>query len=66
MSMETEYRSFDFSKIQNRKRISAEESMKDIEPMAFSEDVLNGKNRIVVTLPTNTERRPQTNELQKR
>ena len=40
----------DFSKISNRntKIVSSEEALKDVKPIEWSEDVLNGKRKVTI------------------
>ena len=44
------YRRLDFSKISSRntKVVSSEEALKDVKPIEWSEDVLNGKRKVTV------------------
>lgn len=44
------YRRLDFGKIRNRntKIVSSEEALKDIKPIEWSEDVLNGKRKVTI------------------
>ncbi len=43
-------RRLDFSKISNRntKIVSSEEALKDVKPIEWSEDVLNGKRKVTI------------------
>lgn len=45
------YRRLDMSKLKNRKigTMSSEESLKDIVPFNWSEDVLNGKKKVIIS-----------------
>ena len=44
------YRRLDFSKISSRntKVVSSEEALKDVKPIEWSEDVLNGKRKVTI------------------
>ncbi|MFR8346869.1 hypothetical protein [Mediterraneibacter gnavus] len=44
------YRRIDFGKIRNRntKIVSSEEALKDVKPIEWSEDVLNGKRKVTI------------------
>lgn len=44
------YRRIDFGKIRNRNRkiVSSEEALKDVKPIEWSEDVLNGKRKVTI------------------
>ena len=44
------YRRLDFSKISSRntKVVSSEEALKDVTPVEWSEDILNGKRKVTV------------------
>lgn len=50
-------RRLDFSKISNRivGTLSSEEALKDITPMQWSEDVLSGKKKVLITKENNME-----------
>lgn len=45
-----EYRKLDMSKLKSRKRstISTEESLKDIIPINWNDEVLNGKKKVII------------------
>lgn len=49
-----EYKRLDFSKIGQRvtKSISTNEALKDVTPINWSDDVLNGRKKINITLFT--------------
>lgn len=44
------YRRLDFSKISSRntKVVSSEEALKDVIPVEWSEDILNGKRKVTI------------------
>ena len=44
------YRRLDFSKISSRntKVVSSEEALKDVTPVEWSEDILNGKRKVTI------------------
>ena len=48
--MNPSYRRLDFSKISSRntKVVSSEEALKDVTPVEWSEDILNGKRKVTV------------------
>ena len=51
------YRRLDFSKISNRivGNISSEEALKDITPVNWSDEVISGKKKVVITKDKNME-----------
>ena len=53
-TVSNEYRRLDFSKIGQRitKNISTNEALKDVTPIVWSKDVLEGRRKITITLPT--------------
>lgn len=44
------YRKLDMSKLANRKHqtMSSKEALKDIEPIKWSDDVINGKKKVTI------------------
>lgn len=52
-----QYRKLDFSKIDGRitGTISSEEALKDVSPIKWSEDVLSGKKKVVITKENDME-----------
>lgn len=48
--MATEYNTFDLNVImkKNAKVISSEEALKDVNPVEWSEDILQGKEKVVI------------------
>ena len=52
-----QYRKLDFNKINSRivGNISSEEALKDINPIQWSEEVLSGRKKVIITKENKSE-----------
>lgn len=54
----------DMEKIKSRitKTISAKEALKDVEPMQWDKDIIDGKKKVVLTSPNVVEKRGKSKD----
>lgn len=57
MSAAMDRRSLDFSKLTFSRVVSSKDALRNVQPISFSEEVLSGKSKVIVTSADQKERK---------